>query len=418
MSKYGRSERYFAQILSYLPGIKSIVKRIYQYLNFLLNKKKYTFRSTYSIHEISSRGETFFGYYDKSPENINSNYLIYQSSTFSTKKRPNPNQPVKVVLKNTKENREIIIDDSYSYNWQQGTKLQWLTPELFIYNFFDSKNNAYRSSIYNAAENKKVSTLDYPIYDCFSDQYGLTINFNRLYNLRPDYGYRNIVEDIDFNDNSKDGIYRIDLRKNISTRLFSIEDIIGLSPLNSMKGAKHKINHIMISPNGEDFMFMHRWFIPGGKKFDRLLISDQHGKNIKILTDEGMVSHCCWLDNDHIVGYFRHHSHGDSYYKIAIKTGKIDLLSNKLVGFGDGHPTFLKSKMVFDSYPDRSRHKHLYIYDIEKNEVTEIGQFYEPLKYFGETRCDLHPKWNFKGDRIYVDSVHEGVRKLYEIRIE
>ena len=74
--------------------------------------------------------------------------------------------------------------------------------------------------------------------------------------------------------------------------------------------------------------------------------------------------------------------------------------------------------MVFDSYPDRSRMKHLYLYNLDKDNVQKIGEFLEPIGYFGETRCDLHPKWNNDGNKIFIDSIHEGKRKLYQINID
>ena len=174
----------------------------------------------------------------------------------------------------------------------------------------------------------------------------------------------------------------------------------------------------MISPDGKKNMFLHRWYIPSGKRFDRLMIADKNGQNLKILADEEMVSHCCWYRNNSIIGFFHHSSHGNSFYKIDIETSSISLLSEKLKGLGDGHPTVVNNKMVFDSYPDRSRIKKLYIYNLEEDTLKEIGEFVEPMKYFGETRCDLHPKWNYEGSKIFIDSVHSRKRMLYELEIE
>lgn len=417
MSSFSRSERLVAQVLSYAPGIKNIIKRSYQFANYMLKRKSYRFQSVAPITAfIADNNETFFGYYDKSPENSTGDFAIYQQCSYSTSNKPSAKHPVQIVVKDLRNQSEEVIGESFAYNWQQGTKLQWLTKEKFIYNFFDAADRRYKSRIYNAYTKKEEAIINLPVYDCVKDV-ALTVNFNRLAQLRPDYGYRNIAEKIDFSDNTNDGIYRVNLSDNTSTLILSIKEVMDIKPLPSMKGAKHKINHIMISPNGQQFMFMHRWIIPGGKRVDRLLVSDMSGNNIKVLVDEGMVSHCCWNGNDTIIGFFRHHTHGNSFYTIDVTHNSIKILSNKLAQFGDGHPSVCKDKMVFDSYPDRSRMKHLFIYDLRTDEVQDIGQFLEPLKYFGETRCDLHPKLTQSGDGIYIDSVHQGKRQLYKLNI-
>jgi hypothetical protein len=415
MSSFSRSERLVAQVLSYAPGIKNIIKRSYQFANYILKRKNYRFQAVAPVVAISTgNNETFFGYYDKSPENNTGDYIIYQQCSYSTSNKPSAKHSVQIMVKDLRNQSEEAIGESYAYNWQQGPKLQWLTNETFIYNFFDVKDQRYKARIYNAYTKKEERIIDSPVYDCFND-IALTVNFNRLAQLRPDYGYRNTTEKIDFTNNASDGIYKINLSENSVNLILSIKDVMDIQPLPSMKGAKHKINHIMISPDGRQFMFMHRWIIPGGKRVDRLLISDISGRNVKVLVDEGMVSHCCWFGNDAIIGFFRYHLHGNSFYKIDLVQNTINLLSNQLLSFGDGHPSVFNHKMVFDSYPDRSRMKHLFIYDLRTDEVQDIGQFLEPLKYFGETRCDLHPKLTPSGDGIYIDSVHEGKRQLYKL---
>jgi hypothetical protein len=418
MSSYGYLEKSVANLLSYMPGIKYRIKWMYQILNYVFYKKKYNHKTSYPIKAVCNSGcESFFGYYDKSPENAGGNYLIYHRSRRPTSRKPSENHPVEIVLKDVINNKETIIGSSSAYNWQQGTKLQWLTSDRFIYNFYDDDSGSYRSRIIDANTQKEISIIKHPVYDCYKDIYALSLNFSRLIQLRPDYGYRNLKEKIDFTENSKDGIFYIDLSRNSSKLLLSLQDIIELSPLKSIENARHKINHIMISPDGERFMFIHRWFVTGKKRYDRLIVANKNGDDLKLLI-EGMVSHCYWANNKTITGFFHHRSNGAAYYIIDVDTSSISFLSDKLAGFGDGHPAILNGKMVFDSYPDRSRMKHLFLYDFNSDQLDEIGEFLEPLNYYGETRCDLHPKWNTGGDKLFIDSVHEGKRKLYELSVK
>jgi hypothetical protein len=416
VNKFSVFERAIAQRLGSLPQIKRVLKREYQYLNYFFYRKPYNYKSTYKLNEIScGEKETFFGYYDKSPESKNGNFIIFHQSLIPTNDKPNNLQPIQIFLRDLVQDKEVLVGESKTYNWQQGAKLQWISDNKFIFNFYDSFSNSYKSRILDTTKRENVTIINSPIYDCYEDLFGLSLNFNRLAQLRPDYGYTNIIEEIDYTNNKEDGIYYVDLQNNTSRLLLSFEQIIGVSFLANMKNARHKINHIMISPDGKQFIFIHRWFLPSGKRIDRLLISEIRGNNLRIISDSSMVSHCCWYDNNIVFGYLRDSSYGDSFYRINTKNLSIELISEKLIGMGDGHLSILNNKMVFDSYPDRSRMKHLYIYNLIENSVTQIGEFLEPLKYFGETRCDLHPRWSYNGNRVYFDSTHTGERKLYSV---
>jgi Tol biopolymer transport system component len=184
-----------------------------------------------------------------------------------------------------------------------------------------------------------------------------------------------------------------------------------------MDGAKHKFNHIMISPDGSKFMFLHRWFI-GERKFDSLIVVDMDGSNIKCLSDDDMVSHYFWHGDYEILGYLRDKEMGDKYYMLNVQTGKKEIVGQGLIdSFGDGHPHIHENKVLFDTYPNKGRMKELYIFDIDANELEKIGEFFESFNYYGETRCDLHPRFSFDGKKVFIDSVHESKRYLYMINL-
>src|SRR5690606_27655358 len=155
----------------------------------------------------------------------------------------------------------------------------------------------------------------FPIYDCKNEEYGITLNFSRLMELRPDYGYRNLpkMSYDELTDVASDGVFYCDFNTGLSSLVISLSTLCNISPTKEMLGALHKVNHIMISPDGEHFIFLHRYFIDK-RRFDRLFVSNKDGSKLKLLVDLGMVSHCCWLDNEHVVGYWRG-EFGDTYYR-------------------------------------------------------------------------------------------------------
>jgi len=199
--------------------------------------------------------------------------------------------------------------------------------------------------------------------------------------------------------------------------IISIKSIIDVHHKPTMENAHHWFNHIMISPDGKKFIFLHRW-IQRGRKYDSLIVSNLDGTNIKVLSDDDMVSHSCWYGNEYIVSYLRDKKYGDKYYSVNINSGEKKIIGGgKIDQYGDGHPSIINNKLIFDTYPNKSRMQQLYSYDINTDELNLIGEFYTPLKFHGETRCDLHPKYSYDGNSVFIDSTHSGIRKLYEINL-
>lgn len=416
MSNYNQLERIFATYLSKFPKIKTLIKNLYQEINAFIFRKKYQYKSFFDIEKVAySKEEDFFGYYDKSPENKSGTHCIFHSSDIKTTNLPSKDKSIKIYVKDIANDKFIFCDESHAYNWQQGTKLQWIDDDKFIFNSFCNKKKIYISKIFNK-NGKIIKIIDMPIYDTFKDQYALTLNFITLNALRPDYGYRCIPTMSD--DKNKDGVFKIDLATGTSKKIILLDKLKSHKTKITMKNAKHKINHIMISPDGNHFIFLHRWINPHGQRFDRLYCSDLNGENLRVLADDELVSHFCWLDDQNIISYMRDTSFGDTFYKINIFSMEISLLSTKLKGFSDGHPSVKFNHMVFDTYPNRSRMKKLFLFSLNDESLQEIGEFYESTEYRDQTRCDLHPKWSENGKQIYIDSVHENKRKLYSIKIK
>lgn len=163
----------------------------------------------------------------------------------------------------------------------------------------------------------------------------------------------------------------------------------------------------MINKAGDGFIFIHRYY-QGKRRFDRLMYSDF--KSLKVLVDNEMVSHCCWIDNKTIFGYFRYNNE-NGYYYCDIQNGRITpCLSMTNLQVGDGHPSCYGKWIVFDSYPDKSRMQHLYLYNKEKDMVIPLLELYQSVKYMGESRCDLHPRFSYDGKKIFFDTVYSGKR--------
>jgi hypothetical protein len=416
---YSWIDRKIAFALTKFPKLKSNIKYFYQKLNYVRYKKLYTWKSRYPIKNIElPNKESYFGYYDKSPLNSKNEYIIFQSTNINTKKLPDPNIPIDITLYNINNDSYQTIDQSYTYNWQQGAKLMWLSAYEFIFNNYDRDGCLYISKIYNI-NLKEFRIIHFPIYDCYKDKFAISLNFDRLNIGRADYAYSNREVEIDWSDNSNDGLYFIDLKKNSSMLIITIHDIIKLNDKDTMKDARHKFNHIMISPNGCKVMFIHRWFTEGNRRYDTLIVCDIDGSNIKIIADDDMVSHCYWYGDENILAYLRDKEMGDKFYIININNSKKEIIGENIIDkFGDGHPSVNKEKILYDTYPNKARMKDLFLYDTKTKDLNKLGEFFESFDYYAETRCDLHPRFSYDGKKVFFDSVHSGKRQLYMMDLD
>jgi len=138
---------------------------------------------------------------------------------------------------------------------------------------------------------------------------------------------------------------------------------------------------------------------------------------LMMISDSGMISHYCWVENDGLIAYMSHNGI-NGYYLINLKDNP-NIENIEIPGlrsFGDGHPTYIgDGKFITDTYPNKRRVKHLLLVDLKLKNVKTLAELYEPLVFDGETRCDLHPKWDRVHKMVYVDSVHEGIRALYKV---
>lgn len=410
-------ERKIAQLLSTSPKLKSLLKYSYQWVNRRLYRKSFTHFSDFLVRELGSESkESFLGYYDHSPLNKNNKFIFFHEAEKDTSIAPQANSQVQIIMSDFKSGEELYRTSSNAYNWQQGSKMMWLDEERFIFN--DSRNGELVSRIINSSDLNKKEEIPFPIYDCKAN-FALSLNFDRLTYFRPDYGYRSANTTIDissFND-KKEGVFYIDFKTKERNLIISLKDLKSSSKAD-FQGQDHWVNHIMISPNSKRFMFLHRWIDNGAKK-DALYVADIDGKNLECVMNEGMVSHCFWKNDQEIVGYLRSEKYGNTYHHLNLSNGeikKIEIPGGE--GFGDGHPSIFNEQLLFDTYPDRSGMKHLLLFNSKSSDMIELGMFYEPLKYYEESRCDLHPRFSMDGKRVFFDSVHSGKRRLSYINLE
>lgn len=399
------------------PKLKKIIKRIYQSTMYTFSNKIKSEGNIIKVSPNDNENDYFFGYYDKSPWDSTGRYMLCMRAK-DTSKDVAPSDALDILIIDTENNNEIRkVAESNSWNVQQGCMAQWLGPDFnkeIIYN--DIRNGKYCSIILDIFTMKERK-IDMPIYSVSSDgTFALTLDFSRLHRLRPGYGYSNLPDDTR-NDKIPDDacMWYIDLKKNKLTPYLNYVDFYNFETRKEMKDAEHKINHIMISPNNDKFMVIHRWYV-GSKKYSRLITCNIKTKEMFNLSDDDMVSHCYWKNNDEIIAFENKKNSGNGYYLMKDKTNEYTHLWEHITS--DGHPSYSPDKklVVTDTYPNKRRMCILKL----SNEITNIviGRVFSQFKYDNDTRCDLHPRWSRDGKKICFDSCHEGKRGLYVIPVD
>lgn len=365
-------------------------------------------------------GQTYFGYYDITPFSLNNQYLLAQVvPSFHTQDVNKKFIRIGYFDREAKDGFNEV-DQTTTWCWQQGCRLQWFPKnenELIFYNKIIEQN--YGSVVQNIKNKKIIQRYRHPIYDIDSSgSLGLTLNFSRLQRLRPGYGYSNYIdktEGVKIPDD--DGIWRIDMNSGLSECIITLDQLSKIKPNDSMFNAQHYVNHLSSNPSGTRFMFFHLW-TQNEKRYNRMLTCDYEGKNLHILEDQGNVSHYSWKNDDEIIATVYLPGIGCRYKKYRDLSNQKEVLYDNLLK-SDGHPSYSPrtNDLLLDTYPDKYRELYLFLLT-EKGKLKLIEKFYSPVKFFGEVRCDLHPRWDRIGESACVDSTHDGNRALYVINVK
>ncbi|MBE6705765.1 MAG: hypothetical protein E7583_10915 [Ruminococcaceae bacterium] len=375
-----------------------------------------------SVKRISpTDGQYFFGYYDIQPFSADSSMHLVHKAPFANRLQVKGDICEIGILKG---NKYRIIADTLAWNFQQGSMLQWnpLSPNCeVIYN--DVEGDAFAGVVLDIRSGKK-RYLERPVANVsMNGLYALSINFSRMYDFRPGYGYAYFEDEFkNVNHPKDDGVFVVDMVNGRARLVLSLEDIWKLSGKYFDSDRKLVINHITFSPDASKFVLLVRNFPkPGVPHRTCVIVCDREGTNPKILCDYCYFSHYWWVDNDTLVAF----CDGDGLscggeitnyvYKISDNTGY--KLSDKFFKGEDNHMSLDASGrfMLNDTYPNELRIQRLCVYDTEKDSNIFTGGFYSPETQIIDIRCDLHPRWARSGYIFTFDSTHEGFRGVYEI---
>lgn len=407
--------------LNKYPAVKKIIKRIYQLGCYAVSRKIKSEGNIVRLSPNDPNNEYFFGYYDKCPWDAAMRYVICMRAK-DTWSDPDPLGTADILLIDTKDNNKVKqIATTRCWNVQQGCMAQWLGPDFkskILYN--DLRDGKYVSVILDVNKQEE-RVLPMAAYTVSADgKTALSLDFSRLHSLRLGYGYAELPEMTKGEALPETtAVWKIDTETGKVTELMKYTDFANFEPRPEMleAGSVHKVNHLMLSPNGKRFMVLYRWFC-GQRKYTRLVTCNVDGTDMYVLSDDDMVSHCYWKNDEEIIAFERKKEFGPGYYLMKDKTQEWKHLWSDICN--DGHPSYCptdENLVVFDTYPNKARVQQIKTARDTDSEVKILAQVFAPFKYDNDTRCDLHPRWSRDGKIICFDSVFEGHRGLYLVNL-
>ncbi len=224
---------------------------------------------------------SFFGYYDINPISVKNDKVL--GITINTKGNATSTAAVGYFNLSSPTNF-LQVGKSKTWCWQQGNRLRWSTldNDIIIYNKL--VDDRYGCVFQNIKSKKIISSINFPIYDISTEErYGLSLNFSRLERLRPGYGYSNLPDlSSALKHPANDGVFLVDVGKNTSSLIISLDKLSRIEPCPSMEGAQHYINHLSWNLSGNRFLFFHLW-AKGSTRRSRMFTSDLKGSDLFLI---------------------------------------------------------------------------------------------------------------------------------------
>ncbi|MCA9137725.1 MAG: hypothetical protein KDB00_13230 [Planctomycetales bacterium] len=374
----------------------------------------------------------WFGYYDKR-EFDPTNTLVLANEVSFEGRSPTADDKIAVGYVDTTDgDRWQKIGTSNAWGWQQGCMLQWIGNDGKRVMWNDRQGDSFVCRIYSM-ETKQVRTISKPIYTISPDgKFGLSVDFRRIDNLRPGYGYDGLADPNVANRAPADsGIWRVDLETGKDELILSLADVAQLPWPDGDKHAEawHYFNHLLISPDGNRFIVLHRYrpeFDPQTLEFKggfvtRMLTAAMDGGDRYVLDPSGFTSHFIWKGNDAVTMWTKPYGMQNGFYDFIDKNERFMPVGHDKMPT-NGHNTFLPAPyqdwILNDTYPDRTtRRQTVYLYHIPSGRRFDLGHFPSPPAYTGEWRCDTHPRSSNDGTKVAIDSPHDGGRQVYLLDI-
>jgi len=391
----------------------------------------------------------FVGFHDINPWSPDGQCLAIHRADPEYYQMGDCGKPIEICLWYPQSGDIKPIETTTGWNFQQGSRLQWL-PGRADTLIFNTVQNGRAISVIRNVSKEESTLLPAAIYSISPDgKTSVAPSFVTLAHRWKAYGYPPLEHMTDEGRNAEDGLWELDLSTGMHKLFISTQRAAEFEAIPNADPASHFLAHASFSPDGSRVVFLHRFFSADGGLFTRMIVTDRKAKDLVLLAQE-KVSHFDWIDNDTLLVWARFTGGGlakarakgllgspwikpalrivrsmtgswkrkllaESYYKIPIGDPKAKTRFGWPALHSDGHPMVARSHpwIVTDFYPDKSSCLPLILYHPERAERKDVHVFqHRPRSNDSDVKCDLHPRWNRNERQVSVDTCESGLRQV------
>ena len=356
----------------------------------------------------------FYGYYDMCPaKSDGSKHLCHRVKFLD--RIPEPEAVAD--LGYLEDGKFVKFAETTAWNFQQGAMLRYVSPNSdFVYYNVRNDDNSFSTVTHNLVSGEKKYTDRAAAAISWDGKYGIGLNFSRIFDFRPGYGYSGAPDPyFDVKVPEDDGAFLIDMETGKSKLLLSYADLEPVSGL--PENSKIMINHVTFNPASNRIVMLVRNFKTGAG--DRgwnttMVVSDLEG-NTKTLLKSTFVSHYWWNDDKNIMVFCQIEDHRGILI-INCETGETTEIKApffELPGNRDIHCSLSPdgNYIIGDGYP-HDGYRELWAYSLKTGESKIIFKSRNLKPNCDDIRCDLHACFIAGGKYISFDTTHRDRRDV------
>ena len=380
----------------------------------LIKNVRYPFKSLTPPDEL----HYFFGYYDLQPYGRGGTCHLCHRVPFMNR-LPEADDFAEIGYIETDTLKFRCVARTRAWNFQQGAMLSWYDDHRIIYNIRD--NDAYLSVItdLDSGHTERVG----PALAAVNTRsgYGLALNFSRIYDFRPGYGYAGIPDPYaGENAPDDDGVFLVNLNTHESRQIISYRRLAAMIP-DDCAADQYKlvVNHITFNPSGNRFIFLLRNFTTPDTPWRTMLLSSDLNGCVEAVTGFCFHSHYHWK-NDRQLLIESDYLGRRGLHLFTDADGRADFIDIPGLNETDIHCLYTPDRKLIlgDTYPNADQYRPLYLYDTVRKSASVLAEVYSHPVANGDYRCDLHARWSPDGNLISFDTTHNGRREIYEMAYE